>query len=116
MNQTYSTQFLNKEVTVKMDQPMGSRHPKLPELYYVQNYGYVPGVPAPDGADLDAYVLGVYEPINEFTGMCIAVIHRTNDEDDKLIVVPKGVTYTDEQIQALTHFSEKYYESVIIRK
>lgn len=67
---------------------MGTRHPRIEEIYYIQNYGYIAGTPAPDGEDLDAYVLGVFEPIEEFSGKCIAVIHRTNDEDDKLVVVP----------------------------
>ena len=31
----------------------------------------------------------------EFTGKVIAIINRTNDNDDKLIVVPEGVNYTD---------------------
>lgn len=98
-----------------MDRPMGTRHPRLPKIYYIQNYGFVPGVQAPDGEELDAYVLGVLEPLEEFIGKCIAVIHRTNDEDDKLIVVPEGTEYSDEQIRALTHFQERFYESVIIR-
>lgn len=49
----------------------------------------MPGTIAPDGEEIDAYVLGVFEPKEEFTGTCIAVIHRTNDDDDKLIVVPE---------------------------
>lgn len=113
---SYSTQFLNKVVTVKMDRPMGSRHHRIPELYYIQNYGYIDGIKAPDGENLDAYVLGALEPLEEFTGKCIAVIHRTNDEDDKLIVVPDGIQYTDEQIEALTEFQERFYKSIIIRK
>ena len=113
---TYSTQFLHKTVRVVMDRPMGTRHTKLAEIYYIQNYGYIPGVEAPDGEDLDAYVLGVLEPMKEFTGKCIAVIHRTNDEDDKLVVVPEGVEYTDDQIRALTQFQERFFQSVIIRK
>ena len=40
-----------------MDRPIGTRHPRLPEIYYLVNYGYIAGVPAPDGEDLDAYVL-----------------------------------------------------------
>ncbi|MCC7432973.1 inorganic diphosphatase [Candidatus Peregrinibacteria bacterium] len=112
---TYSTKFLNKTVTVKMDRPMGTRHPRLPEIYYIQNYGYIPDTLAPDGSELDAYVLGVLEPLQKFTGKCIAVIHRTNDEDDKLIVVPEGKEFTDEQIIALTEFQERFYKSVIIR-
>lgn len=110
-----ATDFLNKIVTVKMDRPMGTRHPRIPEIYYIQNYGFVPGVMAPDGEELDVYVLGVLEPLEEFTGRCIAVIHRTNDEDDKLIVVPDGTKYTDDQIRALTDFQERFYQSIIIR-
>lgn len=112
---SYSTQFLNQIVTVKIDRPLGTNHPRLPQIYYSQNYGYIPGIMAPDGEELDAYILGVSEPLKEFTGRCIAVIHRTNDDDDKLIVVPDGVRYTDKQIKALTDFQEKFYQSVIIR-
>lgn len=112
---SYSTQFLNKTITVKMDRPMGSRHPRLPEIYYIQNYGYIPETKAPDGEEIDAYVLGVLEPLEEFTGHCIAIIHRTNDDDDKLVVVPESIQYSDEQIKALTQFQERFYESIIIR-
>lgn len=38
---------------------------------------------------MDSYVLGIYEPLETFTGKCIAIIHRTNDNDDKLVVVPE---------------------------
>ncbi len=79
------------------------------------NYGYVPGVAAPDGEDLDAYVLGIFEPMREFTGRCIAVIERLDDADDKLVVVPDGRAYTDEQIQALVEFQEQWFKSVIWR-
>jgi inorganic pyrophosphatase len=43
----------------------------------------LPGVPAPDGKDLDVYILNIAEPLQQFTGECIAVIHRLNDNDDK---------------------------------
>ena len=42
-----------------------------------------------DGEELDCYVLGVFEPLEKFKGKCIAVIHRTNDNDDKLVIVPE---------------------------
>ena len=107
--------FLGKRVSVKIDRPLGSRHPEWGFIYPV-NYGYVPGVGAPDGDDLDAYVLGVFEPRESFTGRCIAVIHRIDDEDDKLIVVPERKVYTDEQIRALTEFQERFFKSVIERR
>jgi inorganic pyrophosphatase len=113
---TYSTQFLNKTVTVKIDKPLGTKHSKTYDLLYTQNYGHIPGVLAPDGEELDAYVLGIFEPLTQFTGTCIAVIHRTNDEDDKLVIVPEGVHFSDKQIQKLTYFQEQFFESVIIKE
>lgn len=111
----YSTKFLNKIVNVKVDRPLWSQHPKR-EFNYDLNYGFIPDTIAPDGEELDAYVLWVLEPLQEFTWDCIAIIHRTNDEDDKLIVVPKWVNFSDEQIKALTYFQERFFESEIIRK
>lgn len=111
----YATQFLGQRVIVTIDRQLGSRHPKHGYMYPV-NYGYIKGVIAPDGDELDAYVLGIYEPIQEFAGTCIAVVHRTNDEDDKIIVVPEGKAYTNDQIRALTEFQEQYFTSEILRK
>ncbi len=73
--------FLNRIVSVKIDRPLGSRHPQYGFVYPV-NYGYVPNTPAPDGDNLDAYVLGVFDPIETFTGRCIAIVHRLNYDDD----------------------------------
>lgn len=109
----YAKQFLNKTVHLTIDRPLGSKHPKYGNIYLL-NYGYIKDVKAPDGEDVDAYVLGEFEPLNEFDGKCIAIIHRENDEDDKLVVARKN--YSDEQIIALTEFQEKFFESKIIRK
>ena len=108
-----SIDFLNKTVTVKIDRPMGSKHPKHGFIYPV-NYGYVPDTISGDAEELDSYVLGIYEPLSSFTGKCIAVIHRLNDNDDKLIVVPENVCFSDEQIRVLTDFQERFFESEII--
>lgn len=42
---------------------------------------------------MDAYVLGVFQPLDTFTGRCIAVIQRADDDDDKVIVVPDEKSY-----------------------
>ncbi|MBS5854465.1 MAG: inorganic diphosphatase [Clostridium sp.] len=94
---------------------MGSRHPKHGFIYPV-NYGYVPNTVSGDGEELDCYVLGVFEPLEKFKGKCIAVIHRTNDNDDKLVIVPEEKDYSDDAIEALTEFQERFFESIIIRK
>ena len=106
--------FLNKIVTVKVDRPMGSRHPRHGFIYPV-NYGYIPETISGDGEELDAYILGIYEPLETFTGKCIAIIHRTNDNDDKLIVVPENLTFTNNEIRVLTDFQERFFDSEIIR-
>jgi inorganic pyrophosphatase len=106
--------FIGKRVTVQIDRPLGSTHPEHGFLYPV-NYGYVPGVAAPDGEDLDAYVLVLSGPVETFTGRCIAVIHRIDDDDDKLIVVPDGTILTDAEIEAQTRFQERFFASEIIR-
>jgi len=100
---------------VKIDRKLGSHHPKHGFIYTL-NYGYIPNTISGDGEELDAYVLGVYEPIEEFEGKVIAIIHRTNDEDDKLVVAPKNINYSDDAIKALTEFQERFFNSIIIRK
>lgn len=108
-------EYLGKTVTVKMDRPLGSTHPKH-GFFYPVNYGFIPGTISGDGEELDAYVLGEHKPLDEFTGEVVAIIHRTNDDDDKLVVMEAGRNYTDDQINALTEFQEKWFNSVIFRK
>ena len=67
------------------------------------------------GKELDCYILGVFEPVKTFKGKCIAVLHRVNDNDDKLIIAPEGKDYSDDAIRALTEFQERFFESIIIR-
>ena len=97
-----------------MDRPYGSKHAKHGFIYPV-NYGFIPNTISGDGEELDAYVLGEHKPLDEFEGQVIAIIHRTNDDDDKLVVMAKGRNYTDEQIRALTEFQERFFESEIKR-
>ena len=107
--------YLNKKIFIKIDRPLGSKHPKHGFIYPV-NYGFVPNTVSGDGEELDAYLLGVFDPVNEFEGRCTAIIHSTNDNDDKLVIVPDGKEYTDEQIDALVEFQEQYFKHIIIRK
>lgn len=106
--------FIGKNVSVRIDRPLNSKHPKH-GFVYEANYGYVPNTVSGDGEELDAYVLGVNKPVQEFSGKCIAVIHRTNDDDDKLIIVPEKMNLTDEEIRKFTNFQEQFFESEIIR-
>ncbi len=106
--------YIGKMLNVKIDRPFGSKHPKHGFIYPV-NYGYLPNTVSGDNEEIDCYVLGVFEPINEFYGKCIAVLHRTNDDDDKLIITD-GKNYSDDAINALVEFQERYFKHIIIRK
>lgn len=105
--------YLGKEVEVVVDRPLGSKHPKHGFIYEA-NYGFIEGVKAPDGEDLDAYYLGVKEPLQRASGICIAIAHRKNNDDDKLIVVPNGSQMSDEEIMAAIRFQEQWFDTEIV--
>jgi len=119
-----SLSFLGQKVNVVIDRPLGSKHPQHGFIYEV-NYGYIPNTKSPDGEEQDLYVLGIDKPVDKIIGVCIAVIHRTNDNDDKLVVTPNGEDFSDEEIskawptslvEKLVEFQEKYFKHVILRK
>ena len=105
--------MIGSVVTVTVDRPLGSYHPEYPQLYYSVNYGFIEGILAADGEEQDAYILGVYEPVAEFTGRVIAIIHRENDVESKWVVAPEGISFTREEIKELTFFQEQYFNSEI---
>ena len=78
------------------------------------NYGYVEGVIASDGEKQDAYVLGVDKPLKEFEGVILAIVHRINDVEDKWIVVPEGIIFSQEEIIKQVEFQEKFFNFEII--
>ena len=45
----------------------------------------------------------------------MAIIHRLNDDDDKLIVIPDGENITDQEIENLTNFQEQFFKHTIVR-
>ena len=111
---TSAKDFLGKNVEVVIDRQLGTKHPKW-DFVYESNYGYIPNTLSPDGEELDAYLLNINNPVPKGTGLVVAIIHRTNDDDDKLIVSANGKDITDETIRKYTDFQEKFFESIIIR-
>ena len=106
--------YLNKSVIVVIDRPIGSKHPKH-NFEYLANYGFIERVIAPDGEELDAYYLGVDNPIDTAEGKVIAIIHRTDNDDDKLVVVPKDMELADDEIEKAVNFQEQWFEHKIVR-
>lgn len=108
--------MIGKLVKVTIDRPLGSCHPKHKDIVYPINYGYIEGIIAPDGEEQDVYVLGVKKPVKEFTGRVIAIIHRYDDVEDKFVVAPDGIDFSNEEIAKQVHFQEQYFIYVIKRK
>ncbi len=105
--------MIGNKVTVTVDRPMGSYHPKHKDIFYPINYGYIEGIMAPDGEEQDAYILGVDEPIEEFSGVVIAIIHRFDDVEEKWVVAPENMSFSLEEIERQVHFQEQYFRSEI---
>lgn len=108
--------YLGHQIKIIIDRPLGSKHPKH-GFFYPVNYGYVPGTKAPDGAEVDAYFLGADKPLKKAKGLCIAIIHRQDNDDDKLVLVTPGQEkMTDKQILKAVHFQEKWFISEVLRR
>ena len=106
--------YLGKTVHIEIDRPIGYVHHKGEyDLVYPINYGYIPGVLGGDGEEMDVYLLGVDAPVKEFDAHIIAIVHREDDVEDKLVGAPEGMTFTAEEIAAMVHFQEQYYHSHI---
>ncbi|MBQ8381234.1 MAG: inorganic pyrophosphatase [Clostridia bacterium] len=101
-------------VKVIIDRPLGSHHPNYKDIIYSVNYGYIPSIIAEDGEEQDAYILGVDYPIKEFIGKVIAIIHRLDDVEDKLVVAPRGLSFTKDEILDKVAFQEHFFKTEII--
>lgn len=106
--------YLGKTITIKIDRPIGYIHKKENySLTYPINYGYIPGVLGGDGEELDVYLLGVDVPVSDYTGKIIGIVYRKNDVEDKLVMAPEGVVFTQNEIKEQIYFQEQYYETEI---
>jgi inorganic pyrophosphatase len=106
--------YLGRAVTVTVDRPLGSRHPVHDDIRYPLNYGYVAGTIAGDGEPIDAYVLGVDEPVREAHGIVIGLLLRADDVEDKLIVASAGKRFSEAEIRDLVDFQEQFFDSRIV--
>ena len=106
--------YLGKTVRIEIDRPVGYEHKKEKyTLHYNINYGYIPHVLGGDGEELDVYLLGVGEPVSEYTGKIVGIVHRRDDVEDKLIMAPEGISLSAREMAEGVRFQEKYYDSYI---
>lgn len=106
-------EYLGTIVDVEIDKPMGSKHPEYNYIYPI-NYGYISNTKAKDGEGINAYVLGEFEPLKNFRGRVIAIIKRKDDNEDKLVVAKRLNSYSESDIEVLTEFQERFFNTEII--
>lgn len=111
---SFERSLLGKKVNIKIDRPIGYVHTKGKKtLVYPINYGYVPDILGGDGEELDVYLLGVNYPIESYTCRIIAIVHREDDCEDKLVGAPDDINFTADEIAKAVYFQEKYYTSYV---
>jgi inorganic pyrophosphatase len=69
---------------IVIDRPAGSRHPRLPDMVYPLDYGYLAGTTAGDGDGIDVWLGSLSE--RSVTGIaCTADAHK-RDAEIKLLL------------------------------
>lgn len=119
--------IIGSVVSVKIDRPLGSVHPKHSDIIYPINYGFAENIFADDGEEQDVYVFGVDKPIEKMIGRVVAVIKRNDDVENKWVVVPckninssvqfgtnVNLNFSKEEIYSTVYFQEQYFDSEII--
>ncbi|HTX92426.1 MAG TPA: hypothetical protein VMC09_14540 [Anaerolineales bacterium] len=69
---------------VVIDRPMGSRHPRYPEMVYPLDYGYLEGTTSADGAGIDVW-LGISGE-HRLTAVIVTVDSLKRDSEIKLML------------------------------
>lgn len=114
LKKAFAMSFLGKTVDIVIDRPIGYVHfSGGHSLSYPVNYGYIPDTVGGDGEELDVYLLGVSAPVSKYRAKIIAVVHRKDDVEDKLVAVPEGYTFSKDEIYEAVSFQEKYFNSCI---
>lgn len=103
---------LGKKVTVVIDRPYGSFHPTLEDVEYPYNFGYVKMETSMEDAEFqDAYVIGIEEPLEQFTGYVIGIVYHKDDATSKWIVAPAGFNLPKEDIIQLLGIEEQFHDT-----
>ena len=105
-------EYLGRFIKVIVDRPLGTKHPSY-GFFYSINYGYIPGTVSGDEEEIDAYIIGEFEPLDTYSGFVVAIIKRKNDNEDKLVVCKEKNKYNEDQIRALVEFQERFFKTTI---
>jgi inorganic pyrophosphatase len=116
--------FIGNKYEVTIERPIGFEHSKDGvDFKYSVNYGYIKGITADDGEDIDVYIVGPtipYDIGSTIECLIIGISYRVDDNENKLIGVPSwyckelNEEFSADYLIKAVHFREKYYDSYII--
>lgn len=115
MDPALTADWIGRSITVEVDRPLGSTHPRHPDIRYPVNYGYIPGSSAPD-ASTRRVPPGRRRTLEACRATVIALIRRRNDVEDKLVALPDGATaagWDAEAIARAVEFQERFFDPVV---
>lgn len=101
--------FLAKTVTVIIDRPAGSCHPKHGFTYPI-NYGYVAETVAGDGEPVDVYIMGTTEPLGRVAAV-VGIVWRNDDLENKLIATMDGTVPALHEVESTLNFQEQFFRT-----
>jgi inorganic pyrophosphatase len=83
---------------VVIDRPKGSRHPRMPDVEYPLDYGYLAQTTAMDGEGVDVWRGSL--PQRQVTGAIVTVDVHKRDAEVKLLI---GCTPDEARLALATH-------------
>lgn len=106
--------LLGKTVEIIVDQPYGSLDQRT-EGIRTLNGGYVKEkITMMDTEVKPAYVVGVQQPVETFTGVVIGLIYHRDDHLIRIIAAPCGMLIDRKAVIEQIGMTEQYYESRMI--
>ncbi len=103
------SEWIGRRVLTIIDRPIGSYHPRFQHLRYPLNYGYIPGTLSGDGEAVDVYVIGEDRVFSKLYVCVLAIIHREDDDEDKLVAARTMKMVNPEYIMSMVRFVEQYF-------
>ena len=103
-------QYLGKQLTIHIDRPIGSLHPRY-QYPYPLNYGYLPGTKAEDSAEIDVYLLDCQRSLTTVEAVIIGIAIRHDDDENKLIATLNGRCPTLQEVEQQLHFQEQFFHT-----
>jgi len=102
---------LIEDSEIVIDRPKGAHHPRIPEIIYPLDYGYLKNTSSMDGDGIDLWRGSLTEA--KLRGIIVTVDMWKRDSEIKLLL---GCTYEEMNTVYDLHNDSEYMKGVLIRR